>query len=44
MNMKFAVFQLDNKSLVLNAKFDSKDEAIDHVKTGVNMVILELYE
>lgn len=41
--MEYGVFQIQENLLVLKATLKKKDEAIDFVKTGTDMVILEIY-
>lgn len=41
--MEYGVFQIRDGILVYVDRFNSKEEAIDFVRTGVNYVILEIY-
>jgi len=42
--MEYGVFQIDNENkLVFRAKFSTKADAINFAKSGVNMVVLEIY-
>lgn len=44
MKINYGVFQINGDGfLVRKAFFDTKEEAISHVKLGTNMVILKVY-